>query len=97
MRSPDNAFLESLNTDILHHAHVSLFRSMQRFSSGPSPRLDRTSSTAPTPSSTAASQARDDDVEAGDNAGDDSLQDGSDAVNDCHEAGSEGLEERLDL
>lgn len=60
-------------------------------------RLDRTSPTAPTPSSTAASQAGDNDVEAGDDAGDDGLQDGSNAINDCHEAGPKGLEERLDL
>ncbi len=59
--------------------------------------LDGASPTAPTPSSPAASQAGDDDVEAGDDAGNDSLQDGSDTVNDCHEAGSKGLEERLDL
>ena len=59
--------------------------------------LDRTSPTAPTPSSTTASQAGDDDVEAGNDAGDDSLQDGSNAINDCHEAGSKGLEEGFDL
>ena len=59
--------------------------------------LDGTSPTAPTAPSPTASQAGNDDIEAGDNAGDDSLQNGSDAVNDCHKAGPEGLEEGFDL
>lgn len=95
MRSPNNApFQRSRLTCSITNAIWSW--STQSPRSCQPLRLDRTSPTAPTPSSTAASQAGDNDVEARDDAGDDGLQDGSNAVNDCHEAGSKGLEERFD-
>ena len=95
MRSSDNVFLglPLLRTPVTH--------TLPSF--GPCNdlkrrlRLDSTSPTAPTTPSATASQAGDDDVEAGDDTGDDSLQNGSNAVNDCHEAGPEGLKEGFDL
>ena len=70
MRSPDNAFDPPLLRTPITHTFSSLrpCNDLERRL-----RLDGTSPTAPTTPSATASQAGDDDVEAGDDTGDDSL------------------------
>lgn len=58
--------------------------------------LDRATCPAPT-SSTAAGEARDDDVEDGNNSVDNGLEDGSDSVDDGHEGSTDGAEDGRDL
>lgn len=58
--------------------------------------LDRATCPAPT-SSTAAGEARDDDVEDGNNSVDNGLEDGSDSVDNGHEGSTNGAEDGRDL
>lgn len=59
--------------------------------------LDCRSTTAPTFSTVAAGEARDDHVDDSDNTADDGMADGADSVDDSHETATDSAEDALDL